>query len=955
MTPDRWHEVSRIFHATLALAAPEREGYLRAACAGDEALRREVASLLAQPSADGFLAVPPEAPRLTGHRLGPYTLGDLLGSGGMGEVYRARDEALGRDVAIKILPARFAGDPERLARFEREARLLAALNHPNIAAIHGVERTGALRGLILELVDGETLAQRLRRGPLPIAEAVAVAAAIADGLEAAHERGIVHRDLKPANITVTGDGAVKILDFGLAKALARADGAESPAPASNETADGRLLGTPAYMSPEQARGKPVDRRTDVWAFGCVLYEMLTARAAFDGDTAQDTLAAVLAHQPDLARLPPATPANVRRLLARCLAKDPRHRLRDMGDARLELADATTDAVVEQPRRQPSRRGRAAPWVLSAGALGLAAWLAAARVADRASARAVPAGPLEQLTYDAGLTTTPAVSADGLLIAYASDRASGRDLDIWVQQSDGTTPLRLTDDPEDEHAPDFSPDGKQIAFRSERGGGAIHLVPALGGPARVVVPEGRRPRFSPDGSRLAYWTGQFRGLANRSPSAVFVAPLDGGPPRRLLPTFAVARDPVWSPDGRSLLVLGEPGGGTAPGDGLDWWLVPVDGGPPAATGAFRTAALRDAVTVRDEGSPAAWTPRGVLFAASGDLWAMPISAGGRLSAPAERLTVSVGDATFPSRAPDGRIIFAATHVRRIIERASLGAAADTEPPVPLHSDERRFALRASPSADGRVIAYEKSYPRYREIWARDLRTGHEQMVVRADSPFVTSPTLSPSGTRIAYASGSADAADGLVIDVTGGVPRTLCRRCAVSGFLSDDRRVLAAWDDGRVLGTIDAIDGTQRAIVRAREGRLDRPHASPDDRWLAFRSLVAATGSLFVARLDPAVPQGPDAWQRVEQPTLTGRPCGWSLDSRTLYLLLDTDGFRCLWAQQVAASGPAGAVAPVRHFHGGQMDRGGPSTSLGNPVTADGFVYERTEVSGNLWRLPTPSR
>jgi Tol biopolymer transport system component len=868
----------------------------------------------------------------------------------MGEVYRARDETLRRDVAIKILPPRFARDPERLARFEREARLLAALNHANVAAIYGVEETAGLRGLILELVEGETLAQRLRRGPVPVGEALGLARAIAAGLEAAHERGIVHRDLKPANITVTGDGAVKILDFGLAKALARADGIESPPPASGDTRDGRLLGTPAYMSPEQARGKPVDRRTDIWAFGCVLYEMLTGRAAFDGDTAQDTLAAILAHQPDLATLPAATPPAVRRLLTRCLAKDPRQRLRDIGDAVFDLDATDPEAGVSSASpRQARGVARAVPWLVAAAALALAAWLAITRAAPAAPAAPVPGGRLEQLTYDAGLTTTPAASADGQLLAYASDRAGG-DLDIWVQQSDGTTPLRLTDDPADEHAPDFSPDGKQIAFRSERDGGGIHLVPALGGPSRLIVPDGRRPRFSPDGTRLAYWTGQFRGPAGQTEESVFVVPLDGGPPRRAGTDLVTARDPVWSPDGKALLVIGQRDRDRRSGEALDWWLVPLDGGPSVAAGAFDHPPLRGSTSIREEGSPAAWTTDGVLFAAAGDLWAMPVAADGRAVAPPQRLTIGTGDAASPSPSRDGRIVFGALHVRRVIERAAIGGAASREPPVRLHSDDRRFALRASPSADGRLIAYEQAFGRYREIWVRDVIENREQLVVRADSPYVTSPTLSPDGRRIVYGSGPAVVADGFVVEVSGGVPRALCRRCTVHGFLSDNRRVLARWDDGRVLGTIDVVDGARTELVRAGEERLDRPHASPDDRWLSFRGMVGATATVYVARLDPARPQTSETWRRVEQPTSTGRPCGWSLDSRTLYLLLDTDGFRCLWGQRIDASGPGGRVEPVRHFHDGQLDRGGPSTSLGNPMTRDGFVYERTEGTGNLWRL-----
>ena len=289
-------------------------------------------------------------PLSAGDKLGPYEILAPLGSGGMGEVYRARDSRLDRDVALKVLPDAFARDPERLARFEREAKALAALNHPNIAAIYGFEESGAVRFLVLELVPGETLT-----GPLPVDEAARLAHQITDAIEAAHERGILHRDLKPANIKVTPEGKVKVLDFGLAKALgadetSAGDPSQSPTMSLAATRAGTVLGTAAYMSPEQARGRPLDRRTDVWAFGCVLYEMLTGRQAFHGDTVSDTLVAVLKTDPDWAALPAGTPDYIRRLLERCLEKDPTRRLRDVGDAWLLAEERGTPAVPAPPLR-----------------------------------------------------------------------------------------------------------------------------------------------------------------------------------------------------------------------------------------------------------------------------------------------------------------------------------------------------------------------------------------------------------------------------------------------------------------------------------------------------------------------------------------------------------------------------------------------------------------------------
>src|SRR5262245_15354865 len=351
MTSDRWRRIEEIFHSALMRDPKDRAAYLAQACGSDADILSEVKSLLAQPqSGDHFLpsngAVTRTVPlptMLVGRRVGVYQVEALLGVGGMGEVYKARDTKLDRDVAIKILPELLTSNAHVVARFEREAKMLAALNHPNIGALYGFEDVDGIRALVLELVDGEVLVDRITAGPLPLNDALTIARQIADALEAAHDKGIVHRDLKPRNVGLTRDGTVKVLDFGLAKAIS-GDSSQRPQADAMELTDGHtregvILGTVAYMSPEQARGRPVDKRTDIWAFGCVLYEMLAGRRAFLGATFTDTVVKVIEHDPDWTALSPSTPANIRRLLERCLAKDAKLRLRDIGDARLELDEA----------------------------------------------------------------------------------------------------------------------------------------------------------------------------------------------------------------------------------------------------------------------------------------------------------------------------------------------------------------------------------------------------------------------------------------------------------------------------------------------------------------------------------------------------------------------------------------------------------------------------------------
>ncbi len=376
MTPERWERIKQIYHSALEFEPGQREAFLREACAGDETLFKEVMSLLAQGgNSEGFFESPAlqvvakalaedkaqePVTDLAGHTLSHYRIEKKIGEGGMGVVYRARDPRLGRDVAIKVLPDEFAHDDERLARFEREAKVLASLNHPNIAAIYGLEQADGRRFLVLELVEGQTLAERLHKGTVPVEEALEVCHQIAEGLEAAHEKGIIHRDLKPSNVKVTPEGKVKVLDFGLARALhdqaAAVDMSHSPTITDEMTRPGVVLGTAAYMSPEQAKGKTVDKRADIWAFGCILFECLTGKRAFQGDTITETVAAILKSEPDWLLLPAETPAFVRSLLRRCLQKDPNLRLRDIGDVRVEMREGLSEPaeVIPAAQRFPLR-------------------------------------------------------------------------------------------------------------------------------------------------------------------------------------------------------------------------------------------------------------------------------------------------------------------------------------------------------------------------------------------------------------------------------------------------------------------------------------------------------------------------------------------------------------------------------------------------------------------------
>jgi serine/threonine protein kinase len=437
MTPQHWRKVKEICAELLECDPSHRAQLLEDLCSNDAELKRDVEEMLSQTGVHVSILENPIWPKFgvavearwetngpvitIGQQLGPYEIIGPLGKGGMGEVYRARDPKLKREVAIKILPDGFSCDAERVSRFQQEAEVLASLNHPNIGAIYDIQQAGDARYLVLELVEGETLAERIARGPIPIEEAHSIAQHICEALEAAHEKGIVHRDLKPLNVKITPDGRVKVLDFGLAK-IERGAGADqyspdSPTLTTTETANGLIFGTAAYMSPEQARGEPVDKRADIWAFGAVLFEMLSRRRAFPGSNTSDVLAAVLRGEPEWSVLPPTTPSAVHNLLRHCLEKDPRRRLRDLGDARWEL-----ERRGETPT---STEAHTRTWIVwaTAALLAVAAaagWSRVPRDVGRSQmALTIIPAARTNLAAPGGQQSVPEISPDGSSILYAA--------------------------------------------------------------------------------------------------------------------------------------------------------------------------------------------------------------------------------------------------------------------------------------------------------------------------------------------------------------------------------------------------------------------------------------------------------------------------------------------------------------------------------------------------------
>ena len=662
----------------------------------------------------------------------------------MGEVYRARDAKLNRDVAIKVLPPAFAADAERLARFQREAQVLASLNHPQIAAIYGLEKAGEVEALVLELVEGETLAERIARGPLPVDDALEISRQIADALEAAHEKGIVHRDLKPANVKITPQGKVKVLDFGLAKAAAgdstSPDATHSPTLTAAATQAGVVIGTAAYMSPEQARGRAVDKRADIWAFGAVVYEMLTGRKAFEGETVSDTLAAVLMRDPDWSALPAATPPAVRRVLKRCLDRNPKTRFHDVADARLEMDETIeTSPAVAAPAASSPRLVGGAGWIVAAAVAAIAAlgwWRAVSAPRTpppprTAFAVAIPAG--DTFAYDD--TPVLAVSRDGRRLVYAAERAGTRQLflrtmgELDTRPLDGTTGAR---------GPFFSPDGQWIGFFSE--GGRLKKVPVGGGPPQTIY-EGitaQRGGTWADDDSIILTTDYAAGLSRIPARGGRLEPLtkvDAGKSER------THRWPEALPGGEAVLFT--IGSTKSPGNYDDAKIAVLD----RKTGTVRT--------LLEGGSMARYCPPDhLLYVRSRAVLAVPFDAK-RLQVTGEPFPLSEKIAGDPSSgiayfavSGDGSLVYAPGATEVAESKLLLADRKGTLTELPLPARQYRFP-RFSPDGTRLTFSIGSGRGADDEVWVYQLAGGALTRLTFSGGNF--SPFWTNDGQRVAYVS------------------------------------------------------------------------------------------------------------------------------------------------------------------------------------------------------------
>ena len=799
---------------------------------------------------------------LPGTRLGLYEVIAKLGEGGMGEVYRARDTKLDRDVALKILPESFARDPDRLMRFGREAKTLASLNHPNIAAIYGIEE----RTLVMELVEGEDLSARIARGPIPLDEALPIAKQIAEALEAAHEQGIIHRDLKPANIKVRPDGTVKVLDFGLAKALGPSEGdgfgrrqAEAEASALRTltspamTMRGVILGTAAYMSPEQAKGRPVDKRADMWAFGCVLFEMLTGAPAFAGDSVSDILAEVIKSEPGWSALPAHTPASVRRLLRRCLAKDPKQRTGDASTARLEIADTLfeTDSAVSPP--SSGRRERLAWTAAVAMAVVAAGVILAPRLRPTPAAGIAP--PEVRFDID-GALSAGMLSPDGTRIGYRGLDGKQTQFLIRSLASGDTKSLPLVSDVSGAISSFWSPDGTSIGFFA---GQKLRRIDVESGAIQTLAdaPTPRGGSWNADGIIL---------FAPAGNSALYRLPAGGGTPVKvteLVAPEASHRFPQFLPDGRHFIywVIG-------PRDVRGTYLGTLDGG--------RGSRLLDADGPATFASPdqVLFIREGVLYTQRLDLNALKMT--GEAAAVASGLSTNTTTGWSVTASHTGVIAFrpVADDWQQVqwVDRSGKLLQAIGEP--------LNHLGQGALSPDGRTIALGQITHGLSHLWMMEVARG---TLTRITSD-ANRPVWSPDGTRLAFTSGQQDGLLQVYWQRVGDsdAPQLLFKSSEAQNLLdwsSDDQHLLISSQSpttARDLWSV-RVDGNNRTATPFVQTPAEERAGvfSPDSKWVAYESDETGATEIFVR----AFPGPGRAW-RVS--TNGGTSPFWRRDGRELY-------------------------------------------------------------------------
>ena len=855
MSHEWWDKVEKLFHTARELSAESRSRLLDQECSSDHAMRRKIEALLEQDGRpETFFDKPPLASDghgfAPGARLGPYEVLDQIGAGGMGKVFRAHDSRLKRDVAIKALPAEYALDPERLLRFEREARLLASLNHPNIAAIHDVVESGPERYLVLELVDGSTLAERLKQGPIPVKEALRIARQIADALEAAHEKRIVHRDLKPANVKITPDGKVKVLDFGLAKPVQSEPVASESVESITytQTDVGAILGTARYMSPEQARGQAVDRRTDIFAFGCVLYEMLTGKPAFEGQDVTEILSRVLQCDPDWAQLPSSMPRSIKTLIQLCLAKDVKNRRQTAGDLRIDLQviESESDATIQTA---PTVRNARSGWLVAAAMVGVLIGAFAGYVLWNSRIAPAPEMRVEIITpFLASPYRQFALSPDGKQLVYVSSKYGPQKL--WLRPL-GETDARPIAGTEGADFPFWSPDSRSIGFFAFK---RLYRIDINGGPPQPLanVQDGLGGAWNADGVIL---------FNDRSRGPLYRTTVAGGEPTPVTELDVASsglghQTPEFLRDGRHFVFRVT--------RGPEVYLGSLDGGQPKRLTAFdgQARVYDDLLLFVQQGSLIAMRLDLQLAELKGD----PIT----LAENVDRFSVS----------NDGRIAYLSKN------RTAIGMVWFDRTGKALGYVESggNDTLWPDLSPDDQYLAVHRRVQGKLNIWMLDLaRNAFTRLT--SSAPNDQFPIWSPDGKQVAFISNRKGPTNLYVKSANGmGEERLVWEtpyNKAAMDWSPDGRFLLYYENNPKTLRDLLALDLTasepRPIVVAGANFDENGGQFSPDGRWVAYRTNESG-------RSEVVLQEFPEPTRKLPVSINGGNQPRWRSDGTELYFV-----------------------------------------------------------------------
>ena len=882
---------------------------------------------------------------LPGKRLGPYEILSAIGAGGMGEVYRAKDTRLNRDVALKVLPEVFAADPDRMARFEREAKLLASLNHPHIAAIYGLEESGSTNALVMELVEGPTLADRIAAGPIPLDEALPIAKQIAEALEYAHDHGVIHRDLKPANIKVTADGTVKVLDFGLAKALTdeptAANLSNSPTLSMNATVAGVILGTAAYMSPEQAKGKAVDRRADIWAFGVVLFEMLTGKQLYTGETAAETLASVIKDEPPFDRLPSTTPSAIRNLLRRCLQKDAKRRLQAAGDARIEIEEVLSGATSDEPVDAPQRQ-RPFVWIIAAAVFLLTTVLLASVLvynyrspSESEAVRFYVSAP-DKTIFESGVNpgtagfTGGSISPNGRRFAFTAKDGSGKVM-LWVRALStlAAQPLPGT---EGAGLPFWSPDSSSIGFFAD---GKLKKIDFEGGPPQTLsdAPSGRGGSWNRDG--VIVFAPSVTGPLNRvssSGGAVIAA-------TKLISGLTGHRFPSFLPDGKHFFYF-------------------VAGIAETNTVFIGSLDSPDGQGLLSSDSQAMYAPPGyVLFLRQGTLMAQPFDVKNlRLSGVAVPIAEQVafdGQGGAFSVSDNGALAYRIgpsapnLHLTWVDRTGKLIESIGVPGPY----------LGPDLSPDGKRVAVHRHEGTGGDIWLVEAAGGKTSRLTFDASQENASPIWSPDGSHIAFGS-RRNGKWGIYQKLSNGtgseellVESELVK--TPTSWSADDKFVLYMVIDPKTGQDVWALpltgDRKPFPILQTLFNEA-HPQISPNGKWIAYASDETGRREIYVQSFPP----GAGKWQISSNGGVYAR---WRRDGKELFYMESLSLGKMVSVGINATGTTLEFSVPHPLFDSGYVNLGFGHTGNWNTyaVSADGqrFLIPRPEfnLAGDLANAP----